>query len=240
MRIALVMAGGGGSRLWPASTPARPKQFMALSGERGQSLLGAAIGRAAAVADLAHTFVVTTAELAPSVRAVGPGLAPDNLIEEPRTRSTAPCVALSLLHVVERLRRLGCTEGQIDAAPIAVPTAAGLPATLRESLVDVPQLPTEIVTVSAAPTANSMFAYPIGFKCTLPDNKHQLAGAALYVHGDELVIVPDFDRLSGGLLSRTRESVVRVTVPAGALRPGQYHVTLVGARSSRAWTLQVH
>jgi len=127
-----------------------------------------------------------------------------------------------------------------NAAPIAVPAAAGLPAALRESLVDVPQLPTEIVTVSAAPTANSMFAYPIGFKCTLPDNKQQLAGAALYVHGDELVIVPDFDRLSGGLLSRSRESVVRVTVPAGALRPGQYHVTLVGARSSRAWTLQVH
>jgi len=127
-----------------------------------------------------------------------------------------------------------------NAAPIAVPAAAGLPAALRESLVDVPQLPTEIVTVSAAPTANSMFAYPIGFKCTLPDNKQQLAGAALYVHGDELVIVPDFDRLSGGLLSRSRESVVRVTVPAGALRPGQYHVTLVGARSSRSWTLQVH
>lgn len=114
------MAGGGGSRLWPASTPARPKQFMALSGERGQSLLAAAVERAAAVADLSHTFVVTTAELAPAVRATSPALAPENVIEEPQTRSTAPCVALSLLHVVERLRRLGCTEGQIEAAPLAV------------------------------------------------------------------------------------------------------------------------
>jgi len=116
----------------------------------------------------------------------------------------------------------------------------GLPTGLRETLVEQPELPSEIVSVAAAPTVNAMFAYPIGVKCTLPDNKQQLAGAELYVHGDELVVTPEFERLSGGLLARNRDRLIRLTVPAGALKPGSYHVTLVGTHSSRAWTLQVH
>ena len=118
--------------------------------------------------------------------------------------------------------------------------SAGLPAALRDTLIDQPKLPAEIVSVSAAPSVNSLFTYAIGFRCTLPDNKQQLAGAELYVRGGEIIVAPDFDRLAGGLLSRTRENLIRLTVPAGALKPGQYHVTLVGARDSKAWTLQVH
>lgn len=129
------------------------------------------------------------------------------------------------------------TPGQTAAASAA---GAGLPSNLRETLVDQPTLPSEIVSVAAAPSLNSMFAYPIGFKCTLPDNKLQLAGAELYVRGEEIVVAPNFDRLSGGLLSRTRESLIRVTVPPGTLKPGSYRVTLVGARASKVWTLQVH
>ncbi|MBZ5707665.1 mannose-1-phosphate guanylyltransferase [Nannocystis pusilla] len=120
MRIALVMAGGGGSRLWPASTPERPKQFMALRTDRRQSLLAAAVERAAAVAGADCTFLVTTAELAAAVRAAAPQLPPEHVIEEPCPRSTAPCVALSLVHIVERLRARGWSEGQIDETPLVV------------------------------------------------------------------------------------------------------------------------
>ena len=127
-----------------------------------------------------------------------------------------------------------------DAATRTSPAAGGLPPVLRETLVEQPQLPGEIVSVAAAPSANSMFDYPIGVKCTLPDNKLQLSGAELYVHGTELVVTPEFERLSGGLLARNRERVIRLTVPAGTLKPCSYRVTLVGARSSRVWTLQVH
>ncbi|MDB6127041.1 MAG: hypothetical protein JWM35_937 [Verrucomicrobia bacterium] len=132
------------------------------------------------------------------------------------------------------------TEGASRDADVASSAGAGLPASLREQLVDQPKLPTEIVSVSAASTVNSMFAYPIGFKCTLPDNRRQLAGAELYVRGNEIVVAPDFDQLAGGLLSRTRENVIRVIVPAGTLKPGSYTVTLAGSRASRTWTLQVH
>ncbi len=127
-----------------------------------------------------------------------------------------------------------------DSAAHATAAAAGLPAGLRDTLVVTPQLPAEILSVSAPPSANSMLAYSIGVKCSLPDNKQQLAGAELYVHADELIVTPEFERLSGGLLARNRERIIRLTVPPGSLKPGNYHVLLVGSRSSRAWTLQVH
>ena len=117
---------------------------------------------------------------------------------------------------------------------------AGLPASLRDTLIDQPKLPADIVSIAAAPAVNSLFAYSIGLRCTLPDNKQQLAGAELYVRDGEIIVAPDYDHLAGGLLSRTRENLIRLTVPAGALKPGRYQVTVVGARASKTWTLQVH
>lgn len=127
------------------------------------------------------------------------------------------------------------------ASEAAVTAAgAGIPASLRETLVEFPKLPDDILSVSAGPDTNSLFAYPIHFRCSVPDNKRQLSSVELYLRNDEIIVTPDFDHLSGGLLSRTRENLVRVSVPPGALKPGTYHVTLVGAHSSKAWTLQVH
>ena len=120
------------------------------------------------------------------------------------------------------------------------PARGGLPEALDASLVDKPLLPAEIITVNAAAGAHVASAYPIEFTCTLPDNHQQLGGAALYVRSGLIVIVPTYERLSGGLLARTRENLIRLTVPAGALKPGTYHVTLVGSRLSKAWDLQVH
>jgi hypothetical protein len=127
-----------------------------------------------------------------------------------------------------------------DVTVHAASGAPGLPAALGRTLVEPPRLPAEILNISAAPSVNAMFAYPIGVKCSLPDNRQQLAGAELYVRGGDLVITPEFERLSGGLLARTRERLVRLTVPAGTLKPGTYQVTLVGTHSSKTWTLQVH
>ena len=131
-----------------------------------------------------------------------------------------------------------------DAAPpasgergYAVP--GGVPRELKESLIDPPALPEDILAISAAPAATTRADYPIEFACSLPDNHRQLAGANLYLKGFDIAIVSEFERLPGELLSRTRECVVLVTVPAGALKPGAYHATLVGERGSRTWTLQV-
>ena len=120
------------------------------------------------------------------------------------------------------------------------PAAGGLPDALRASLLEQPLLAAAIGSVSAAPTASSAAAYQIRFTGTQADNKQQPADARLYVKDNAIFVVPGYERLDGGLLARTRESVLAVTVPPGALSPGTYRVTLVGRNASRAWTLQVH
>lgn len=118
--------------------------------------------------------------------------------------------------------------------------AGGVPAVLRSSLVDEPKLPAEILYVSAAPIAATTEPYQVQFSCTLPDTRHQLAGALLYLRNQEIFLVPNFQRVDADLTARTRESVVLLTLPPGALKPGTYHATILGERASTAWTLQVH
>ncbi len=137
-------------------------------------------------------------------------------------------------------------EAEVPADPVrtsgnaAVTSASGgLPPGLRDTLVERPLLPTEIVSVYAPPSSNSLFSYPIAFTCVMPDSRHQLGGAELYVRGNEIVVTPDFEALTGGLLARSREKIVLLTVPPGALKPGKFRVTLIGERVSRVWTLQV-
>ena len=131
-------------------------------------------------------------------------------------------------------------DGPRTAGGAAVTTAAGgVPADLRSTLVEAPQLPTEIVGVSAAPAANTLQPYSIQFTCNLPNDQQQLGGAEMYVKGDEIVLVPTFERIDGELRRRSAQTVVLLTIPAGAVKPGQYTMTLVGERSSRSWPLEV-
>ena len=117
--------------------------------------------------------------------------------------------------------------------------AGGIPAALRSTLVETPLLPTEITSVTAATTATTLQPYVIQLACTLPDDKQQLGGAELFLRDETIVITPTFEPVAGDLQTRSREAAVLLTVPAGALKPGSYSVTLVGERSSRAWTLEV-
>jgi len=114
------MAGGGGTRLWPASTAARPKQLIRLSSRPPHTLLAAAVERARRLAPLQRIYVITSMALAPAIQAAAPELLSVNVIPEPRPRSTAPCVALALLHVREDLRRQGWPEAQVRAATVVV------------------------------------------------------------------------------------------------------------------------
>jgi hypothetical protein len=128
---------------------------------------------------------------------------------------------------------------RLPAAGPALPAPPGLPAELSSSLIDQPALPTEVVSVYVEPATDARAPYAIDVTCTLPDNKQQLGGAFFYVHDEEAVVVPTFEKLDDALLTRTREIFVRLTVPAGSLKPGRYHVTFPGARTSKAWSLEV-
>ena len=122
---------------------------------------------------------------------------------------------------------------------IITAAAGGLPPTLDETLVAKPVLPHGFSSVTAAATASVMFAYAVDFTCTLNDNKQELSDVYLYAREGQLYIVPSFERLAGDLLSRNREFGLRVKVPPGALKPGSYAVTLVGAQASKTWSLQL-
>ena len=84
---AVILAGGGGERLWPLSTPERPKQFVDLFG--GRSLLRHACDRLAGLLPPERIFVLTAEKLVPAVRCSLSELPSGNILGEPVRRNTA-------------------------------------------------------------------------------------------------------------------------------------------------------
>ncbi|MFI5356000.1 MAG: hypothetical protein ACHQ4G_01560 [Opitutales bacterium] len=130
--------------------------------------------------------------------------------------------------------------GPVHATTRVATGPGGLPAALQSSLFDQPKLPESYQRVQAPASANALLPYSILFECEVGDIHHQLGGAEIYVRDGTIVIVPMFEKLDGDLLARRSETLVRLTVPAGELKPGPYQVQLAGSRSSLTWTLQVH
>ena len=120
-----------------------------------------------------------------------------------------------------------------------VPAPGGLPAELHSTLVESPLLPTDITKVIAPPHVSAVQPYSFRFACTLPDRKRQLAGADLYLKGEEIIVTPDYEKLSGELAARSNDNIIQLTLPAGTLKPGHYRMTVVGQQSSRAWSFDV-
>lgn len=97
---ALIMAGGGGTRLWPASRETRPKQLLGLLSER--TMLQEACQRIEPLVPDEKIFVVTGESYTDEVRRQIPQVPADNVIGELEGHGTAPCIGLSALY----LRRL--------------------------------------------------------------------------------------------------------------------------------------
>jgi mannose-1-phosphate guanylyltransferase len=89
---AVIMAGGRGTRFWPASRERLPKQFLSVAGE--ESLL-ARTGRRLAPLAGGNVWVVTGAAHAGLVREHLPELRRERIVGEPVGRNTAPCIALA-------------------------------------------------------------------------------------------------------------------------------------------------
>jgi mannose-1-phosphate guanylyltransferase len=84
----VILAGGIGSRFWPASTPARPKQLLALASER--PLIVDTVDRALAMVPPDHLSILTGTQLVPPFRSALPGLADTSYWVEPQARGTGP------------------------------------------------------------------------------------------------------------------------------------------------------
>ncbi len=90
---AVIMAGGSGTRFWPASRATFPKQFLRLGGSR--TLIQSTVDRIAGLIPLERTQIVTNQQLVGLVREQLPELPSACVLGEPCKRDTAPCIALA-------------------------------------------------------------------------------------------------------------------------------------------------
>jgi mannose-1-phosphate guanylyltransferase len=90
---AVILAGGGGTRLWPLSTPDCPKPFLRLIGD--ESLIQRTVARLAPLVGPEDVFVVADQRHLPLVAEQLPAVPVANLIGEPMGRNTAAAVALA-------------------------------------------------------------------------------------------------------------------------------------------------
>jgi len=93
MLHAVIMAGGSGTRFWPASRRHRPKQLLALATDT--PLLRMTYERVAPLVEVDRIWVVTTADTAEATRAMLPELPAANILAEPVGRDTAACAGFA-------------------------------------------------------------------------------------------------------------------------------------------------
>jgi len=93
----VILAGGIGSRFWPASTPSRPKQLLPLASDL--PLIAETVQRILPLVPIERIRILTGAELAGPIASVVPELKDENFLLEPRAAGTAPILAWAALEI---------------------------------------------------------------------------------------------------------------------------------------------
>jgi len=96
----VIMAGGSGTRFWPLSRKARPKQFLPLASK--SPLLTDTVSRLKGLASVKDTLIVCGPVHAKQAARLVKGLPKANLLVEPVARNTAPAIALAALAVAAK------------------------------------------------------------------------------------------------------------------------------------------
>ena len=166
------MAGGVGSRLWPISTPERPKQFIDVLGV-GKSLIQMTVERFLPSADIGNFWVVTSAEYAGIVKEQLPDIPSEHILLEPEARNTAPCIAYACRKIAAH---------HPEANVVVTPADALVTETSRF---------TEVIGKALAFTAGSPAIVTVGIVPTRPDTGYGYINAPGFVHG-QLIKVNQF------------------------------------------------
>lgn len=90
---AVIMAGGGGTRLWPLSRSSRPKQLLAFNSDR--SLYQISIDRIRDTFSPDHIFVVASESMSDLLKQQSPEIPERNFVVEPSPRGTAAAIGLA-------------------------------------------------------------------------------------------------------------------------------------------------
>jgi len=157
MLHAIIMAGGTGTRFWPASRQQTPKQLLSLV--PGGSMIRQTLDRLGDLAPRERCLVVTNERLVDAVRAELPELPEASVVGEPCKRDTAPCIGLAALLVTQR-------HDDPDALMVVMPAdhviepAAAFQSAIRQAAGYVNENPAAIVTFGIKPTyAAEIFGY---------------------------------------------------------------------------------
>ncbi len=93
MLHAIIMAGGSGTRFWPASRKLVPKQLLRLSGER--TMIQSTVDRLGELVPPTRARIITNELLCDAIAEQLPEMPRENVVGEPCKRDTAPCVGLA-------------------------------------------------------------------------------------------------------------------------------------------------
>lgn len=96
-----ILAGGVGTRLWPRSREAMPKQFSDITGS-GRTMLQTTVDRLNGMVALTDIYVITGRRYRDVVLAQLPGIPHENVITEPSGRNTGPAIGLACMHLHRR------------------------------------------------------------------------------------------------------------------------------------------
>ena len=92
MLHAVIMAGGSGTRFWPASRDQTPKQLFNLAGE--QTMIQATVNRLGQMVPPERVLILTNQRLVDPIATQLPQLPAESIVGEPCKRDTAPCIGL--------------------------------------------------------------------------------------------------------------------------------------------------
>ena len=93
----VILAGGGGTRLWPKSRVKQPKQFLKLIGDK--TLFQETVDRVKEAYPASQIYVVTNEDAAVSIRDQVPAIPQENIIVEPSPKSTTAAVGLAASYI---------------------------------------------------------------------------------------------------------------------------------------------
>ena len=182
----IIMAGGAGTRLWPISRTDFPKQFIEV-GNTGKSFLRTTYDRFAGFFIPENIIVVTNSRYKNLVKQQIPELDDSNILAEPYSRNTAPCVAYATYTLLKR---------NPDAAMVVTPA---------DHLIFDEDKFRETIINALDYAAREKVLMTIGLMPTRPDTNYgyiQVTGGKNACHADKAVKVKTFTEKPDADLAR--------------------------------------